>query len=210
MPTTLDGLGKDWQVNHNSIKPYAAGFVIHPLLDLALDHVKWKELNADLKARRAKGEMVGAGFAMFFLCIDTAHGLGGATWWPLLAVRVAGVSLVAGATLILLAARRAPRARCRSTATKSTATWHCSAATRSTKSGRSISSLPTATNCARRRSGRGCAWWTRRPPNCKPASLRGGPPPAAASGAAATTTAELPQTPHALTFLRPAGRSSPC
>src|SRR6476620_3118607 len=31
------GLGKDWQVANNSIKPYPAGFVIHPLLDLALD-----------------------------------------------------------------------------------------------------------------------------------------------------------------------------
>lgn len=33
----LDGLGQSWQVGNNSIKPYAAGFVIHPLLDLALD-----------------------------------------------------------------------------------------------------------------------------------------------------------------------------
>ena len=40
----LDGLGTDWQVNHNSIKPYAAGFVIHPLLDLALD---WRRAHPD-------------------------------------------------------------------------------------------------------------------------------------------------------------------
>ncbi len=33
----LDGLGESWEVANNSIKPYPAGFVIHPLLDLALD-----------------------------------------------------------------------------------------------------------------------------------------------------------------------------
>src|SRR5690348_3660504 len=38
----LDGLGKDWQVANNSIKPYPSGFVIHPLLDLALD---WRRAN---------------------------------------------------------------------------------------------------------------------------------------------------------------------
>jgi 2-methylcitrate dehydratase PrpD len=32
-----EGLGKTWEVNDNSIKPYPAGFVIHPLLDCALD-----------------------------------------------------------------------------------------------------------------------------------------------------------------------------
>ena len=32
-----DGLGKTWEVTDNSIKPYPAGFVIHPLLDCALD-----------------------------------------------------------------------------------------------------------------------------------------------------------------------------
>ena len=32
-----EGLGKDWEVNNNSLKPYPAGFVIHPLLDCALD-----------------------------------------------------------------------------------------------------------------------------------------------------------------------------
>ena len=32
-----EGLGQTWEVANNSIKPYPAGFVIHPLLDLALD-----------------------------------------------------------------------------------------------------------------------------------------------------------------------------
>ncbi len=40
----LDGLGQSWQVTNNSIKPYAAGFVIHPLLDLALE---WKRAHPD-------------------------------------------------------------------------------------------------------------------------------------------------------------------
>jgi 2-methylcitrate dehydratase PrpD len=38
----LDGLGESWEVANNSIKPYPAGFVIHPLLDLALD---WQKQN---------------------------------------------------------------------------------------------------------------------------------------------------------------------
>ena len=37
-----DGLGKTWEVNDNSLKPYPAGFVIHPLLDCALD---WRRRN---------------------------------------------------------------------------------------------------------------------------------------------------------------------
>ncbi|MFI4998421.1 MAG: MmgE/PrpD family protein [Reyranellales bacterium] len=32
-----DGLGKSWEVTNNSLKPYPCGFVIHPLLDCALD-----------------------------------------------------------------------------------------------------------------------------------------------------------------------------
>src|SRR6478735_3050854 len=40
----LDGLGQSWQVANNSIKPYPSGFVIHPLLDLALD---WRRANPD-------------------------------------------------------------------------------------------------------------------------------------------------------------------
>jgi len=50
----LDGLGESWQVANNSIKPYPAGFVIHPLLDLALD---WRRANpgAAVEAVRARG-----------------------------------------------------------------------------------------------------------------------------------------------------------
>jgi len=50
----LDGLGRDWQVIDNSIKPYPAGFVIHPLLDLALD---WRRANPDamVETVRARG-----------------------------------------------------------------------------------------------------------------------------------------------------------
>ena len=50
----LDGLGEDWQVANNSLKPYPAGFVIHPLLDLALD---WRRAhpNAVVERVRARG-----------------------------------------------------------------------------------------------------------------------------------------------------------
>jgi len=37
----------------------------HALLDATLDHVEWTKLNRELAARRAKGEMVGVGLAMF-------------------------------------------------------------------------------------------------------------------------------------------------
>jgi aerobic carbon-monoxide dehydrogenase large subunit len=37
----------------------------HALLDQLLAHVQWEKLNAELKDRRAKGEMVGVGLAMF-------------------------------------------------------------------------------------------------------------------------------------------------
>jgi carbon-monoxide dehydrogenase large subunit/6-hydroxypseudooxynicotine dehydrogenase subunit gamma len=37
----------------------------HALLDITLKHVEWDKLNAELAARRAKGEMVGVGLAMF-------------------------------------------------------------------------------------------------------------------------------------------------
>src|SRR4051794_33607137 len=49
-----DGLGKSWQVANNSLKPYPAGFVIHPLLDLALD---WRRANpnAVVEKVRARG-----------------------------------------------------------------------------------------------------------------------------------------------------------
>jgi 2-methylcitrate dehydratase PrpD len=48
------GLGTNWQVGNNSIKPYPAGFVIHPLLDLALD---WRRAhpNAVVETVLARG-----------------------------------------------------------------------------------------------------------------------------------------------------------
>jgi 2-methylcitrate dehydratase PrpD len=36
-PALTEGLGETWEVSNNSLKPYPAGFVIHPLLDCALD-----------------------------------------------------------------------------------------------------------------------------------------------------------------------------
>ena len=50
----LDGLGESWQVANNSIKPYPSGFVIHPLLDLALD---WRRAHpgAAVETVRARG-----------------------------------------------------------------------------------------------------------------------------------------------------------
>lgn len=49
-----DGLGASWQVANNSIKPYPSGFVIHPLLDLALD---WRRTHpqAVVEKVRARG-----------------------------------------------------------------------------------------------------------------------------------------------------------
>ena len=44
-----DGLGKSWEVLDNSLKPYPAGFVIHPLLDCALD---WRQQNPDAVVER--------------------------------------------------------------------------------------------------------------------------------------------------------------
>jgi 2-methylcitrate dehydratase PrpD len=44
-----DGLGKTWEVNDNSLKPYPAGFVIHPLLDVALD---WRRQNPGATVER--------------------------------------------------------------------------------------------------------------------------------------------------------------
>ncbi len=44
-----DGLGKSWEVNNNSLKPYPAGFVIHPLLDCALD---WRRQNPGATVER--------------------------------------------------------------------------------------------------------------------------------------------------------------
>jgi len=45
----LDGLGRTWEVANNSIKPYPAGFVIHPLLDCALD---WRSAHPDAAVER--------------------------------------------------------------------------------------------------------------------------------------------------------------
>jgi 2-methylcitrate dehydratase PrpD len=45
----LDGLGKSWEVGNNSIKPYPAGFVIHPLIDCALD---WRREHPDAPIER--------------------------------------------------------------------------------------------------------------------------------------------------------------
>jgi 2-methylcitrate dehydratase PrpD len=44
-----DGLGKTWEVLDNSLKPYPAGFVIHPLIDCALD---WRHQNPDAVVER--------------------------------------------------------------------------------------------------------------------------------------------------------------
>jgi len=44
-----DGLGKSWEVTENSLKPYPAGFVIHPVLDCALD---WRQQNPEAVVER--------------------------------------------------------------------------------------------------------------------------------------------------------------
>jgi 2-methylcitrate dehydratase PrpD len=44
-----EGLGKTWEVNDNSLKPYPAGFVIHPLLDCALD---WRRQHPGAEVER--------------------------------------------------------------------------------------------------------------------------------------------------------------
>jgi 2-methylcitrate dehydratase PrpD len=44
-----EGLGKSWEVNDNSLKPYPAGFVIHPLLDCALE---WQRRHPDAVVER--------------------------------------------------------------------------------------------------------------------------------------------------------------
>jgi drug/metabolite transporter (DMT)-like permease len=53
----------------------------------------------------------GLGFSGFFLCIDASHAAGGAVWWPLATVKVAGTLSVAAVCLALFAARRAPQLR---------------------------------------------------------------------------------------------------
>jgi len=44
-----DGFGKTWEVTNNSIKPYPSGFVIHPLLDCALD---WRRAHPKAEVER--------------------------------------------------------------------------------------------------------------------------------------------------------------
>jgi drug/metabolite transporter (DMT)-like permease len=49
----------------------------------------------------------GLGFSGFFLCIDAAHAAGGAVWWPLVMVKMAGVATVGAVALALAMAGRA-------------------------------------------------------------------------------------------------------
>lgn len=53
----------------------------------------------------------GLGFAGFFLCIDASHAAGGAIWWPLATVKVAGTLSVGAVCLALVAASRGPDLR---------------------------------------------------------------------------------------------------
>lgn len=46
-----DGLGRTWAVSDNSLKPYPAGFVIHPLLDCALD---WRRAHPGVEVDRVE------------------------------------------------------------------------------------------------------------------------------------------------------------
>lgn len=48
-PALTDRLGETWEVTENSLKPYPAGFVIHPVLDCALD---WRRQNPDAEVAR--------------------------------------------------------------------------------------------------------------------------------------------------------------
>jgi drug/metabolite transporter (DMT)-like permease len=53
----------------------------------------------------------GLGFSGFFLCIDVSHAAGGAVWWPLMMVKLAGATSVGVVTLVLAASGRAPARR---------------------------------------------------------------------------------------------------
>jgi drug/metabolite transporter (DMT)-like permease len=73
-------------------------------------------LAASARGRPSASELLlilvaGLGFAGFFLGLDAAHAVGGATWWPILVVRVAGIVVVAVAAAVLLARRRLPGLR---------------------------------------------------------------------------------------------------
>ena len=48
-PALTDRLGETWEVTENSLKPYPAGFVIHPVLDCALD---WRQQNPGAPVER--------------------------------------------------------------------------------------------------------------------------------------------------------------
>jgi 2-methylcitrate dehydratase PrpD len=47
----FENLGQTWEVIDNSLKPYPAGFVIHPLLDCALD---WRAANPGVEVERVE------------------------------------------------------------------------------------------------------------------------------------------------------------
>ena len=51
------------------------------------------------------------GFGGFFLLIDASHDAGGAVWWPLFMVKLAGVITVSAAALVLLPLGRLPAFR---------------------------------------------------------------------------------------------------
>jgi drug/metabolite transporter (DMT)-like permease len=53
----------------------------------------------------------GLGFSGFFLGIDASHEAGGAVWWPLVMVKLAGTLSIGAAALLLALVRRASRLR---------------------------------------------------------------------------------------------------
>ena len=50
--------------------------------------------------------LAGVGFAAFFLCLDRSAAEGGQTWWPLLMVRVVGLSAILAAIVVVAAVGR--------------------------------------------------------------------------------------------------------
>ncbi len=60
----------------------------------------------------------GISFAGFFLCVDISHAAGGETWWPMLAIKAAGVAGVGSVIIVArlvgrVLVRRVPRAAVR-------------------------------------------------------------------------------------------------
>ena len=53
----------------------------------------------------------GLGFSGFFLCIDASHGAGGAVWWPLVMVKMAGTLSAGLGCVALIAMGRFPIGR---------------------------------------------------------------------------------------------------